>query len=170
MRNRLKMSSILLLVHTILFAGWVHAGPVRVGDTPRLPSMTTVDGRAIGPADWRGKVLVISYFSTTCPFCMHEAPQLQKLSRENVGKLVVIGVDIDHKDPEQRIKVARWVDKYKLTHPVTTDFALLEPVLGKPKGLPVTYIIDRSGKLNRIEVGEMLDEDFDDIARFAQKP
>ena len=53
---------------------------------------------------------------------------------------------------------------------MTTDFPLLEPVLGKPKGLPVTYIIDRRGKLNRIEVGEMLDEDFDDIARFAQKP
>jgi thiol-disulfide isomerase/thioredoxin len=147
----------------------LHAAEACVGDTPSLPTLATLDGKRISPNSLRGKVVVLSLFSTTCPFCMNEAPKLQKLHRENTDKLIVIGVDIDYKDPEQKIKVAKWLEKYKLTHPVTTDFKLLEPVLGKLKGLPVNYIFDRHGKLHRIEVGEMLDEDFDDIARFAQQ-
>lgn len=164
-----KLARLLALAYVLLFAGWLHAAEVRVGDAPSLPALTTLDGKRISPTSLRGKVVVLSYFSTTCPFCMNEAPKLEKLYRNNTDKLIVIGVDVDVKDPEQKAKTAKWVEKYKLTHPVTTDFALLQPVLGKPKGLPVNYVFDRQGKLNRIEVGEMLDEDFDDIARFARQ-
>lgn len=168
MKNRHIGPQLLALLHLLLFAGWLHAAPARIGETPVLPELTTVNGKRLQPADWRGKVVVISYFSTTCPFCMNEAPQLQKLSRENPDNVVVLTVDVDHKDPQQRGNVQQWIKKYQLTHPVTTDFARLEPVLGKPKGLPINYIFDRAGKLSRIEVGEMLDEDFDDIARYAR--
>lgn len=164
-----KLARLLVLAHLLLFAGWLHAADVRVGDAPALPALTTLDGKKINPAGLRGKVVVLSYFSTTCPFCMNEASKLEKLYRNNADKLIVIGIDVDYKDAEQKMKAAKWVEKYKLTHPVTTDFALLQPVLGKPKGLPVNYVFDRQGKLNRIEVGEMLDEDFDDIARFARQ-
>ncbi len=164
-----KLARLLALTYLLLFSEWLHAAEVRVGDAPPLPALTTLDGKRISPASLRGKVVVLSYFSTTCPFCMIEAPKLEKLYRNNADKLIVIGIDVDVKDPEQKMKAANWVDKYKLTHPVTTDFALLQPVLGKPKGLPVNYVFDRQGKLNRIEVGEMLDEDFDDIARFARQ-
>jgi thiol-disulfide isomerase/thioredoxin len=160
---------LIVLVSLALFAGLLQAAPVQIGDTPTLPVLTTIDGKTIAPAGLRGKVAVVSYFSTGCPFCMMEAPRLQKLSRENTSNLIVIGVNIDVKDPKQREKVKQWVEKYHLTHPVTTDFALLEPVLGRLKGLPMHFIFDRSGKLHRIEVGEMLEEDFENLARFASQ-
>lgn len=139
-----------------------------MGDTPRLPVIQTISGGTIDPAALRGKVVVLSYFATTCPFCMNEAPKLQKLYRNNKDRLVVIGVNIQKNDPDQRSKVHQWVEKYKWTFPVTTEYAAIEAVAGRLKGLPVIQVLDRHGRVVRIDVGEIFDEDFDDIARLAQ--
>lgn len=158
----------LLAIFLGLIAGGLRAAELRVGDTPALPAVRTLDGKVLDAAGMRGKTLVISYFSSTCPFCMNEAPKLQKLYRDNKDKLLVIGVNIQRNDPEQRLKTEQWVQKYKLTYPVTTDFTAMESVLGKLKGLPVNQVFDRNGKVVRIDIGEIFDEDFDDIARLAR--
>lgn len=162
-----------LLLACMVVGAWAHAadaGPaIKPGDTPVLPALTTLDGKGLNPASWRGKVVVISYFASYCPFCANEAPKLQKLYSKNMDKLIVIGVNIETKDPQQKDKAQKWVQKYQLTHPVTTDYLALEHVLGKRQGLPVNYVFDKRGMLRRVDVGEIFDEDFDDIARFAQQ-
>ncbi|MNJ95810.1 Sporulation thiol-disulfide oxidoreductase A precursor [compost metagenome] len=162
-----------LLLACMVVGAWAHAadaGPaIKPGDTPVLPALTTLDGKSLNPASWRGKVVVISYFASYCPFCANEAPKLQKLYSKNMDKLIVIGVNIETKDPQQKDKAQKWVQKYQLTHPVTTDYLALERVLGKRQGLPVNYVFDKRGMLRRVDVGEIFDEDFDDIARFAQQ-
>lgn len=159
---------LLLAMPLLLLAGSLHAAEARIGDRPALPAARTVDGKAIDARKLRGKVVVISYFSSTCPFCMNEAPKLQKLYRENADRLVVIGVNIQKNDPDQHLKTREWIARYKLTYPVTTDFDAFENVFGKLKGLPVNQVLDRSGRLVRIDIGEIFDEDFDDIARIAR--
>lgn len=158
-----------LLLACMAVGGWVYAADVRPGDTPVLPALSTLDGKVINPASLRGKVVVISYFASYCPFCANEAPKLQKLYSKNTDKLIVIGVNIETKDPQQKDKALKWVQKYQLTHPVTTDYLALERVLGKRQGLPVNYVFDKRGMLRRVDVGEIFDEDFDDIAKFAQQ-
>ncbi|RJG25799.1 TlpA family protein disulfide reductase [Massilia cavernae] len=133
---------------------------------PQLPAFRTLDGAAVAAASLHGKVTVVAYFSATCPFCMNEAPKLQKLYRDNRAVLNVVAVSVDRNDAQAGAR--SWTHKYHLSHPVTTDYARFEAVLGKPKGIPSLYVFDRAGKLVRSEVGEMLDEDFDDIARYAQ--
>lgn len=151
-----------------LIAGMAGAADLRVGDVPALPKLSAVDGKMIDPSILRGKVVVLSYFATTCPFCMNEAPKLQKLFRENKDRLVVIGINIQKNDSDQLAKTRLWIDKYGLTYPVTTQFAAFEQVVGRLKGLPVNQVLDRQGKVVRIDVGEIFDEDFDDIARLAR--
>lgn len=133
---------------------------------PQLPAFRTLDGAAVPAASLHGKVTVVALFSVTCPFCMNEAPKLQKLYRDNHALLNVVAVSVDRSDALAGART--WAQKYRLTHPVTTDHARFEAVLGKPKGIPALYVFDRSGRLVRSEVGEMLDEDFDDLARYAQ--
>lgn len=166
------LSRALLLACMVVGGGAyaADAGPaIKPDDTPLLPALTTLDGKSLNPASWRGKVVVISYFASYCPFCANEAPKLQKLYSKNMDKLIVIGVNIETKDPQQKDKAQKWVQKYQLTHPVTTDYLALERVLGKRQGLPVNYVFDKRGMLRRVDVGEIFDEDFDDIARFAQQ-
>ena len=140
MIKRLTLFVIRSLLLFMTVAAVAHADAIRPGDTPVLPVLTTLDGKTINPASLRGKVLVISYFASYCPFCANEAPKLQKLYSKNTDKLIVIGVNIETKDPQQKEKAQQWVRKYQLTHPVTTDFPALERALGKRQGLPVNYV------------------------------
>lgn len=148
-----------LLAALLLPAGAACAAPL-------LPAFNKLDGAAVAPASMHGKVTVVALFSVTCPFCMSEAPKLQKLYRDNHAVLNVVSVNVDRSDTLGGAR--KWAQKYGLTHPVTADHARFEAVLGKPKGVPMLYVFDRTGRLVRTEAGEMLDEDFDDIARFAQ--
>lgn len=132
----------------------------------QLPAFASLNGAIVTPAHLHGKVTVVALFSITCPFCINEAPKLEKLYRENRAVLNVIAVSVDRFDA---LKGARaWTERHRLTHLVTTDAARFEGVLGKPKGIPSLYVFDRSGQLVRSEVGEMLDEDFVDIASYAK--
>jgi thiol-disulfide isomerase/thioredoxin len=158
-----------LLAGALLLAGGARAGEARIGEAVGLPRLSAVGGGAIDTAALRGKVVVLAWFASYCPYCMLEAPRLQKLYRENGDRLAVIGVNIEDGDPHQADKVRAWVARYGWTFPVTGDHAALRRVLGKLKGLPVVQVIDRQGVLRQVEVGEMLDEDFDDIAAFARK-
>lgn len=157
-----------LALQLSLLAGWLNAAELRVGDKAALPAIRSLDGKLLKAGDLRGKVVVISYFATTCPFCMNEAPKLQKLYRDNKDRLVVIGVNIQRNDADQYDKAQQWVAKYKLTYPVTIDFTAFENAFGRLKGLPLNQVLDRSGKVVRIDIGEIFDEDFDDIARLAR--
>lgn len=134
-----------------------------------LPAFKTLEGKLVKPESLAGKTTVVALFSSTCPFCANEAPKLQKLYRDNRQVLEVVAVNIEAGDPAQAAKAAAWVKRFGLTHPVTLDYRAFEAVLGKLKGIPALYVFDRQGKLVRSEIGEMLDEDFDDIAREAQR-
>lgn len=157
-----------LLGAALLLPVGAGAAGARIGERVVLPALSTVDGGKLGSDALRGKVVVLAWFATWCPYCMLEAPQLQKLYRENSDRLAVIGVDIEPDDPGRAGRIAKWIEKYGLTFPVTTDRAALERVLGKRKGVPLVLVIDRRGVLRQVEAGEMLDEDFDEIASFAR--
>jgi len=51
-----------------------HAADVRLGERPALPVLTMLDGKTIDPARLRGKVVVLSYFSSDCPFACMKRP------------------------------------------------------------------------------------------------
>jgi thiol-disulfide isomerase/thioredoxin len=155
-------------------AAWVlacllMAAAVGAHAAASLPAFKTLEGKVVKPGSLAGKTTVVALFSSTCPFCANEAPKLQKLYRENRQVLEVVAVNIEAGDPAQAAKAAAWVKRFGLTHPVTLDYRAFEAVLGKLKGIPALYVFDRQGKLARSEIGEMLDEDFDDIARDAQR-
>lgn len=145
----------------------VHAAPLPVkGQTVALPTLAAA---AHLPAKTlEGKVVVLAWFATWCPFCMQEAPQLQRLYAANSERIVVIGVNVEHGDKEQAAKVKRWTDRFGWKFPVLLDAAALEGVVGKPKGLPALVVLARDGTVHQVESGEMLDEDFDDIATWAR--
>lgn len=165
---RMIVKSLALMAMLALNASAIAATPTpKVGDTVVLPTVRTLEGRAIDLSKVRDRTLVVSYFSSTCPFCAAEAPKLQKLARENPATISVVTVSIEHKEADQKARAQQWVKRFGITHPVTIDYAAIERALGKPKGLPVHFVFDRSGKLLRQDVGEIFEEDFDDIARMA---
>lgn len=136
------------------------AKPPVVGDRIAIPDLKTLDGKTLSAADLKGKVVVIEYWASWCPFCQKQMPYFEKLHRAKAGDgLVIIGLNIE----KDEAKARAFVESRKLSFPVVMTTPAIDQTLRRPKGLPVTYVIGRDGVLKRIETGEMFEEDVADI-------
>jgi peroxiredoxin len=133
-------------------------------------SLPLVDGGMGRFSDYRGKVIVLIFTATWCPYCGAEAPFLeqevwQKYKNRNVQVLVV-----DVKEPAELAK--RFRDQYGWSFPVMLDqtaevalkFAL--PKEGLPPEVAIInshFIIDQEGIVRFRQYLDM--EKFDARAR-----
>jgi thiol-disulfide isomerase/thioredoxin len=170
LRGGRAIAASLVAAAALLLACVAQAAPVvEVGQRVMVPELATADGGHIGADALRGKVIVLAWFASYCPFCRLEAPQLQKLYAANAEQLLVVGVNVEQGDPHQAALVQQWRTRFGWTFPVTLDAAAVERALGKPKGIPALVMIDSAGVVRHVETGELLPEDFDDIAAFARR-
>jgi thiol-disulfide isomerase/thioredoxin len=58
-------------------------------------SLTAVDGRKVRLADFRGKVVLINFWTTWCTACVGEMPELVALQKQHGDGLVILGVSLD---------------------------------------------------------------------------
>ena len=131
-----------------------------VGQRFALPELKTLEGKTITAADLKGKMVIIEYWASWCPFCQKQLPYFEKLYRAKAGEgLVIIGLNMEGNEAKAR----GFVETRKLTLPVVMTSPAIDKALQRPKGLPITYVIGRDGRLMRLEIGELFEEDVADI-------
>ena len=95
-------------------------------------------------ADYRGKVVLLNFWATWCVPCLTEMPRFVAWQQEYGGHgLQVIGISMD--DEEQPVRIL--YQKYRLNYPVVMGDDKIGEMYGGILGLPVTFLIDRSGKI-----------------------
>jgi peroxiredoxin len=118
----------------------------------QLPDIT---GAMHNSHEWDGKVVVLNFWATWCPPCRSETPAFVQLQDElGSAGLQFVGIAIDDKD-----KVQDFMDTYGVNYPM---------LLGEQKAidvaknygnrfgaLPYTVIIDRQGKIQFVQRGEL---------------
>jgi cytochrome c biogenesis protein CcmG/thiol:disulfide interchange protein DsbE len=112
----------------------------------RAPSFTRIDlnRRQVSLADYRGKVVLLNFWATWCVPCLSEMPRFVAWQQEYGGRgLQVIGISMD--DEEQPVRIT--YQKYRLNYPVVMGDEKIGEMYGGIFGLPVTFLIDRSGKI-----------------------
>jgi thiol-disulfide isomerase/thioredoxin len=131
-----------------------------------LPEVPLFDGSVFRPAQAEGQVLVIYWWASDCPFCAQQSPEMQKLwqsQREKGPKgLQMLTLSIDRK----REDAVAYLKKKGYTFPagfVTPD---IQRVLPKPRGLPITLVRGRDGKLLAAEKGQLFPEDVELLAQW----
>jgi thiol-disulfide isomerase/thioredoxin len=95
MMRRLILQALLLL----LFAGHAMAAPPargpEVGDFPPAALGEDPGGKPVSLADYRGKVVVLAFWTTLCGYCLEELPALEALQRElGTQALQVVAVNL----------------------------------------------------------------------------
>jgi thiol:disulfide interchange protein len=96
----------------------------------------TLDGAALSPTDWKGKVVVLNYWATWCVPCRSEIPEFNKLQAElGVKDVEVVGISMDADDPEA-------VKPFLRKNPMNYTVGLGS---GSMDQLPVTLVLDRNG-------------------------
>ncbi|MCM5569600.1 TlpA family protein disulfide reductase [Burkholderiaceae bacterium FT117] len=136
-------------------------GAPAIGSPIALPAARLLDGRELPAAHWAGKVVVIELWATWCPFCARQNPHLDTLHRKNRDRgLEVIALSIDREVDA--------VKKYIAERGYQFHVAMFDDswraAIGRPKGLPIVWVVDRKGRLARLEIGELFPEDIQDFA------
>ena len=150
-----------LLMAAALLLGAGAAQALQVGDPVVLPDIKLHDGSVLRAVDLKGKVVVLQYWASWCPFCKNTMPHLQKLYEANKAKgLEVIMLSVD-KTEREAVDALR---ERGFTFRAGMAGEQVNRVFGRLRGLPVTYVIGRDGRVVRQEMGELFAED---VAEFA---
>ncbi len=114
---------------------------------PSSPSIvskfTSLQGGPLDPAPFAGKVLVVDFWATNCGPCIKEIPGFNKIYKDFAAKgVAVLGVGMDEEGADL---IVPFLKKHPMDYPV----ALGSQAVNKEynlDGLPVTLVIDRTGK------------------------
>ena len=130
-------------------------------DKPKRPPLERVapdaslgrllDGSEPKLSDYEGKVVVVSFWATWCPYCREEFPYLDGLQRAGRDRLQVVSVNTEERDIFR--KVSRLLsEQVKLT--LTYDPAKVsQKAFEAPGSLPYTVILRRDRSVAGIKTG-----------------
>lgn len=134
-----------------------------MGQPAKLPPLTLLDGSVWRLADHRGKVVILEFWHTRCPFCNRQNPLLNAFTLRHRDKgLSVVTVSIDKKkaDAEDYMKQKGYVFAAGLADDTW------HAIFNQRKGLPQLFVIDRQGVVRAIEVREMFPDDIEELEKF----
>lgn len=134
-----------------------------VGSALEVPRITRLDGSVYEPAQSQGQLLLVYWWASTCPFCALQSPHMDALWRSQQGRgLQMLALSVDRK-PEE---ASAYLHKRGYTFPAAWASPEWRKAFPKPKGLPVTLVRGRDGKLVMAERGQLFPEDVEAIADF----
>ena len=113
------------------------------------------------PAAAQGKPLLIYWWSSTCPFCALQSPSMEKLWLSQKGghwQMLALSIDRKTEDAETYLRARGY------SFPAAWASPAWRTRFPKPKGLPITLVIGRDGKVLLAEKGQMFDEDVQAMA------
>ncbi len=158
------MKRISLIIATLIMGlllqqtSWAETKKVS-GAAPDF-KLTTLDGKKLKLSDYKGKVLVVSFWASWCIPCEKEIPQLEKLySTYHKAGVEVIGVSRDHSEANARA----FINKQPVSFPVAMDVSdkvthafnevTRSSHSAKNQPMPSTYFINPKGEVAYVHLG-----------------
>jgi cytochrome c biogenesis protein CcmG/thiol:disulfide interchange protein DsbE len=139
------------LVLIALGLGRVQSGPIVIGQQVPGFELTTFDNQLLRTSAMKDKVIVLNFWASWCKPCEQEASELEQASQyyNKDGRVAFLGVDYVDTEPE----ALGYLKKFSITYPNGPDLRTSISQMFRIRGVPETYIIDRSGKLAFIKIG-----------------
>ena len=142
-----------LLTGTVLWAVGAVVLSVRPDTGQALPalSFTSLEGRSVNLAGFKGKPTVVNLWATWCPPCVREMPMLHQaqVDRPSVNFVFL-------NQGESADKVGAWLQARKLPmRNVLMDTDGQAGAAFKQRTLPTTLFFDASGRLVSTRIGEL---------------
>ena len=133
----------LLLVCAIVYV-WFRP-PAWVSDLEKpAPALQIqlLDGRKVSLEQLRGKVVVVNFWATWCPYCRHEMPAMEAFYgdyRDQGFEILALSQDDD------AAKVAEFMARENYHFPVAMADASSAAALGGVSRLPTSFVVDKRG-------------------------
>lgn len=110
-------------------------------------TLQALDGSTVHLSDYKGKVVLIDFWSTTCDPCLAEMPHLVDLYKAKKDKgFIVLAVSLD--GPESRAQVASIVHDKEMIFPVLLDEETTVVAQYNPKReMPYSVVVGKDGSI-----------------------
>lgn len=115
----------------------------RSGTMPPPFTGHTLDARQLSLTEFRGKVIVVTFWASWCLECRTEMPLLEGLHRAFASRgLAIIGVNAR----EDKTVIGRYAEELGLTFPLVLDPGGKINALYGVIGLPTSFVVGRDGR------------------------
>ena len=138
------------------------ASPLRAADF----SVTDTSGKVHKLSQYKGKWVLVNFWATWCPPCLEEIPDLIALHENKKNNLVVLGIAMDYRNPDQ---VKDFADGLLVSYPIILGDRKMAAQIGPVDGLPTTYLYNAQGKLVAHQLGAITRADVESFIRDAGK-
>jgi thiol-disulfide isomerase/thioredoxin len=129
-------------------------------------TMTDTAGKVHKLSQYKGKWVLVNFWATWCPPCLEEIPDLIELHESKSANVVVLGVAMDFRNPQQ---VKEFADGLLVTYPIILGDRKLVAQIGPVEGLPTTYLYNPQGKLVAHQVGPVTRAAVENFIRGSEK-
>jgi peroxiredoxin len=113
-------------------------------------TLTDLDGRKLSLSDYKGKVVLLNFWATWCAPCRTEIPHFVEMQNKlGPDGFQIIGISMD----DDAKPVREFAQQFKLNYPVAVGDDKLAEKYGGVLGLPISFIIDREGRIYAKHIG-----------------
>ena len=153
----------LIFISSIFMPGGVIA--LEIGQTLPFERVQTLDGAYFEIPKNNTKNTLIQLWASWCPFCKRQNNYLEGFTKRiPPGSMNIVTISID-KTPTIAKEYMR---QNHYSFPAVMMTPELKQTIGKIRGVPVLLILDAKNKLIYKEVGEVFEEDFVELIKYAK--
>ncbi len=121
-------------------------------------TLTTVDGRELSLADFRGRAVLVNFWATWCPPCRREMVDLQQFHQDNQDAgVVVVAINAG----ESAAQVEQFAQEFGLTFDLLLDPDMQALADFRVVSLPTSIFIDREGNIYGRHPGQIARQQMD---------
>ena len=152
-----------ILIFSITLPNLVMA--IEIGQTLPLERFQTLDGAYFEIPKNNTKNTLIQLWASWCPFCKRQNNYLESFSKRiTPGSINIVTISID-KTPA----VAKeYMKQNHYSFPAAMMTPELNQAIGNMRGVPVLLILDANNKLIYKEIGEIFEEDYAELIKYAK--
>ena len=158
-----SLAAVFIFIYSITMPSGAMA--LEIGQTLPLERVQNLDGTYFEIPKNNTKNTLIQLWASWCPFCKRQNNYLESFSKRiPPGSMNIVTISID--------KTPAIAKEYMRQNHYSFPAAMMTPELnqaiGKIRGVPVLLILDAKNKLIYKEIGEVFEEDYIELIKYAK--
>ncbi len=130
-----------------------HNVGIKVGQIAPPFETVNLSGEAVQLSDFKGKTVLLNFWTTWCSVCKAEMPHVEKLYTDlPADQYAIISVNATSQD-SGAAQAGKYAEDNQLSFPIVLDESGAISKAYRVRAFPVTYILDPSGVIRRHQTG-----------------
>ncbi len=139
----------------MIISGCSKDRTLKIGESAPGISVLDLNDKTVKLSDFRGKVVMLRFWSTGCRICVAGMPAIDEFGKRYEERGLAV-LAVNRGDSKERVE--KFVRTLDISYPVLLDPALIAAKKYGVSAVPTTVFIDRNGIARKVILGEMMRE------------